>query len=202
VFSTGQSSIFIPSSIYVDFIKTLRNFVKFSDFDGFLSTNCKSKITAPIISIRIGLKYFQIPPEHYVVEVRDGRCIFPFQESSFDYWVLGDVFLAPYYTIFDDEESQIGLVPHINSSAKIIDSATEPSDYINPLTRKQNEQKSLNTQNLLVFIISCLAILSMIIAYIVNYIGYSWETCCNFITLNSKRKEVKEEEDFISFLII
>lgn len=49
-------------------------------------------------------------------------------KNSADYWLLGDVFLQNYYTIWDVENSQIGFAPHITSLATIEANASLPID--------------------------------------------------------------------------
>lgn len=62
----------------------------------------------------------------------------------------------------------------------------------------------------MVIIVSSIAVVSMIWAFIANYIGVSCENCCSFLVLRSSRKkdnleeEESDDEDVgeLSFLII
>lgn len=66
---------------------------------------------------------FTLPKESYMEKVGGNGCgnlrLTPsdtkFGESSnFGYWVLGDIFLQNYYSIYDLPEQQIGLVENKN----------------------------------------------------------------------------------------
>ena len=51
-----------------------------------------------------------------------------FVVNSYDYWLLGDVFLRGYYSIHDASGKRLGLTPHITSKVGTIYSGTTPSD--------------------------------------------------------------------------
>jgi hypothetical protein len=80
--------------------------------------------------------YFEVTPETFILSTIDtgvaGYCFLGFFSNSADYWLLGDVFLRNYFTIWDDANSQVGFVPSVSSKANIITGATLPTNIIQP----------------------------------------------------------------------
>lgn len=76
-------------------------------------------------------KYFEITPANYVLQVDigvPGKCLIGFTKFGSDKWLLGDVFIRNYYTIWNEETDKIGFVPHITSTANIRLSDAAPSE--------------------------------------------------------------------------
>lgn len=68
--------------------------------------------------------WLEIPPEVYVMEYDLGDdwedwCVIGFTVNTEEYFLIGDTFLRSYYSIHDDENALLGLVPHKNSNATI-----------------------------------------------------------------------------------
>jgi len=76
-------------------------------------------------------KYFEITPANYVLQVDigvPGKCLVGFTKFGSNKWLLGDVFLRNYYSIWDEETDKIGFVPHITSTANIRLSDAAPAE--------------------------------------------------------------------------
>jgi hypothetical protein len=74
-------------------------------------------------------KYFEITPANYVLQVDigvPGKCLIGFTKFGSDKWLLGDVFIRNFYTIWNEETDKIGFVPHITSTANIRSSDPGP----------------------------------------------------------------------------
>ena len=55
--------------------------------------------------------WFEVLPEHYILEMGDDNCGLCFNESKDDMWILGDVFMRGWYHIHDFENKRQGFVP-------------------------------------------------------------------------------------------
>ncbi|CEL99302.1 unnamed protein product [Vitrella brassicaformis CCMP3155] len=78
--------------------------------------NCKNIPTMPNISFELGGKMFELTPQDYTLKLGDSPflpCLFAFQGIDLGngppLWILGDVFMRKYYSIFDYGNKRIGL---------------------------------------------------------------------------------------------
>jgi hypothetical protein len=61
--------------------------------------------------------YFEIPPASYVRDFGAKFCAIGLMKNSDHEWLLGDVFLKNFYSVWDNTNNQVGLAPHLTSPA-------------------------------------------------------------------------------------
>ncbi len=78
---------------------------------GIYSVDCESINRLPVINFYIGGKGFKLTGNQYVRKIPDkGRtlCLSGFIWKDYPFWILGDLFIGPYYTEFDYGNRRIG----------------------------------------------------------------------------------------------
>ena len=105
IVDTGTSLISIPASEFNDVIREITGD---NDCDG-VYCNAVSFRDFPVL--RFGMapdNVFLLQPQDYISCLDYGQCTLQLEETSDPYWVLGDVFLKTYYTLFDVEHMRVG----------------------------------------------------------------------------------------------
>uniref|UniRef100_A0A669R1X3 Peptidase A1 domain-containing protein n=1 Tax=Phasianus colchicus TaxID=9054 RepID=A0A669R1X3_PHACC len=70
----------------------------------------------PDIVFVIGGTPFPLPAQSYILQMEDGSCISGFEAYALpvttdELWILGNIFLRCYYSVFDRANSMVGLAP-------------------------------------------------------------------------------------------
>ncbi|XP_040350927.1 pregnancy-associated glycoprotein-like isoform X1 [Herpailurus yagouaroundi] len=111
IIDTGTSLLIGPSHVVFN-IQTIIGANR--SYSGEYVVDCDAANTLPDIVYTINGIDYPVPASAYIQEGPQGTCYSGFDESGdsllvSDSWILGDVFLRLYFTVFDRENNRIGL---------------------------------------------------------------------------------------------
>ena len=81
-------------------------------WNGQYTVDCNKVPSLPSINFKIGGKKFQLTGNDYILNVQ-GTCISGFQglNSEDTLWILGDIFLSKFYSVYDYGNKRVGFAP-------------------------------------------------------------------------------------------
>ncbi|TYZ64733.1 hypothetical protein PybrP1_002865 [[Pythium] brassicae (nom. inval.)] len=105
IVDTGTSLISVPKGMYAQVVHAISGGLNCNDVD------CEGVALAEFPVLRFGMEpdnVFLLQPADYVVCFGWGQCRIQFQATADEWWILGDVFIKTYYTLFDATHMRVG----------------------------------------------------------------------------------------------
>ncbi|TMW54967.1 hypothetical protein Poli38472_014738 [Pythium oligandrum] len=105
IVDTGTSLISVPDGQYAQVIQTITAGLNCQD------VNCDGVSVSDFPVLRFGMvpdNVFQLQPRDYVQCFGWGQCRVQLQSTGDEWWILGDVFIKTYYTLFDADNMRVG----------------------------------------------------------------------------------------------
>lgn len=86
-------------------------------------SDCGNRASLPKLTFVVDGKRYTMPSEDYTVKLGGGRCMTAMMSLDVGYprgplWILGDVFLRSFYSIFDRKNGRVGLAPAVHPDIK------------------------------------------------------------------------------------
>ena len=75
----------------------------------------------------MGSTWLEIPPSAYFMPYSGAYCKIGFRNGGDREWLLGDVFLKNFYTVWDNTNNRFGIGPHKTSASTWQTTATMPA---------------------------------------------------------------------------
>uniref|UniRef100_A0A8C0GTQ4 Peptidase A1 domain-containing protein n=1 Tax=Chelonoidis abingdonii TaxID=106734 RepID=A0A8C0GTQ4_CHEAB len=114
IVDTGTSLLTAPQAIFSELMEDIG---AQENSDGEYVVSCSSIDSMPTISFTISRTSFPLSPSAYVLQSNSTECVvgisptyLPSQNGQ-PLWILGDVFLRSYYSVYDLGNSQVGFAP-------------------------------------------------------------------------------------------
>ncbi|XP_063307593.1 cathepsin E [Pelobates fuscus] len=112
IVDTGTSMLTGPSSDIVQ----LQTALGFTASDGEYGVDCSTLSGMPSITFTINGIGYTLSPEQYTLPQGEGFCSSGFQGLDIQppagpLWILGDVFIGQYYSVFDRGNNRVGFAP-------------------------------------------------------------------------------------------
>ncbi|KAI1716179.1 eukaryotic aspartyl protease domain-containing protein [Ditylenchus destructor] len=118
ILDTGTSLLAGPTADVRKILQLLGTDIT-SDGEGDYTINCMDISSLPSVAFNIGGKDFVLLPQDYIVQLDMDTCLLGFSaidipKPNGPLWILGDIFIGKYYTVFDHGNKRIGLAQSTN----------------------------------------------------------------------------------------
>ncbi|XP_004531315.1 lysosomal aspartic protease [Ceratitis capitata] len=115
---SGTSLLAVPTDLYVSVQAAIG---AEQSGEGQYFVDCSQVSELPVISFTIGGTPFELSGADYIVEglneANEVVCMSAFEDAGTNFWILGDVFMGKYYTVFDMGNNQVGFAPASNGES-------------------------------------------------------------------------------------
>ncbi|GMF11051.1 unnamed protein product [Phytophthora lilii] len=105
IVDTGTSLISVPAGQFDDVVSKITRGLDCNGID------CDAVDVKDFPVLHFGMEpdnVFLLQPQDYVLCSGWGQCKLQFQSTTDEWWILGDVFIKTYYTLFDAERMRVG----------------------------------------------------------------------------------------------
>ncbi|XP_075061437.1 cathepsin E-A-like [Mixophyes fleayi] len=135
IIDSGTSLITGPSAD----IKLLQKLIGASPLSfGEFAVDCEEASSLPIVTFTIGQKDYTITPTQYVLQEHMGKsplCLSGFQPMDLPtnhgpLWILGDIFMSKFYSVFDRVHDRVGLAKSCKKKHQFPDTETSKSSTL------------------------------------------------------------------------
>lgn len=112
IVDTGTSLISVPEGQFDAVLQAITGGLNCN------GVNCDGVRVQDFPTLRFGMEpdnVFLLQPRDYVVCYGWSQCRIQFQASKDEWWILGDVFIKTYYTLFDAENMRVGFACEANA---------------------------------------------------------------------------------------
>lgn len=106
---TGTSLIVAPDNQFSNLMSMIGAYMDY-DSNSYV-IDCNSINYLPDLTFSIGGATFNIGPSDYILQSQGGYCMPAIEAMSSEFWILGDIFIGRYYTVFDLGNNRVGFAP-------------------------------------------------------------------------------------------
>jgi hypothetical protein len=118
ILDTGTSVLAGPTKEVAAIAKAIgaHPVLPFGPYKKEFIVSCKKLAQLPDLVIKLGGKDFTLSASDYTLDIAKTECMFGFTGIDMppqvgDLWILGDVFLRKFYTVFDVGQKRVGIAP-------------------------------------------------------------------------------------------
>lgn len=116
---SGTSLMLVPIELYQSLMDMMLHGVDTSYKYGYYWVDC-TDAGLESLYILVGNQYLEVTPSAYLIKAGNGLCVIGIQQSTDHSWLLGDLFLKNFYSVWDDSINAIALAPHKTSASSAL----------------------------------------------------------------------------------
>ena len=115
IFDSGTSLIIADIGSYNSIYSSLKQQYNCLTYSGYIICPCADVNQMPSLLITFGQVNLGVPGNR-MWEYSSGYCLLMMGSTTDNFWILGDVLLQNYYTIYDMDKLTVSFAPSINSN--------------------------------------------------------------------------------------